>query len=157
MREERTIDYVFKLLSISWWYYGLAAVIGLVFWLARKRVSLGLLVGYAFLLIVETVLIRKVSIGSHFQSELFWSWKAFDTQREQIITNVVIFIPVGILAGYLWKWKGLLLAAGLSIVIELLQLVTARGLCEFDDVFHNCFGALIGVLFVILVRWSKNK
>ena len=49
------------------------------------------------------------------------------------------------LAGRIWRWKGLWVAARLSIVIELLQLITARGLCEFDDVIHNMVGAVIGM------------
>lgn len=35
--------------------------------------------------------------------------------------------------------------------IEILQLVTSRGLCEFDDVFHNMIGAIIGVVIVMVV------
>ena len=42
-------------------------------------------------------------------------------------------------------------AAGMSVEIELFQLITARGLCEFDDVLHNVLGAIIGVGIVILV------
>lgn len=32
------------------------------------------------------------------------------------------------------------------------QLVSSRGLCEFDDVIHNCLGALIGVVVTMLIR-----
>ena len=73
-------------------------------------------------------------------------------QKEQILTNVVIFVPVGVLTGLLWKWRGLWAAAGLSIFIEILQLITARGLCESDDVFHNMIGAAIGVGIVMIGR-----
>ena len=31
-----------------------------------------------------------------------------------------------------------------SSVIELSQLALKRGLCEFDDVFHNTLGCVIG-------------
>jgi glycopeptide antibiotics resistance protein len=68
------------------------------------------------------------------------------------IANVIMFIPVGVLAGRVWRWKGLWVAAGLSIVIELLQFITARGLCEFDDVFHNMIGAVIGIGIVMIGR-----
>ena len=73
-------------------------------------------------------------------------------QKEQILTNVIMFVPVGVLAGSIWRWKGLWTAAGLSIAIELLQLVTSRGLCEFDDVIHNMVGAVIGVGIVMIGR-----
>jgi glycopeptide antibiotics resistance protein len=63
-----------------------------------------------------------------------------------------MFAPVGVLTGHRWKWRGLWVAAGLSITIELLQLVTSRGLCEFDDVFHNMIGAVIGIGIVMIGR-----
>ena len=43
------------------------------------------------------------------------------------------------------------------MVIELLQLVSSRGLCEFDDVLHNTAGAVIGILIVIVIRRSANR
>lgn len=73
-------------------------------------------------------------------------------QKEQILTNVIMFVPVGVLVGWIWRWRGLWTAAVLSIFIEILQLVTARGLCEFDDVFHNMIGAVIGVGVVMIGR-----
>ncbi len=111
-----------------------------------------MLIGYAFLILAETVLIRKPFQGEHIKLELFWSWKQWSVQKNQILTNVIVFAPVGVLTGHLWKWKGLWVAAGLSIAIELLQLITARGLCEFDDVFHNMIGAVIGVGIVMIGR-----
>ncbi|MBP6873542.1 MAG: VanZ family protein [Clostridia bacterium] len=117
-----------------------------------KKPSLGMLIGYAFLILAETVLIRKPFQGEHIKLELFWSWKQWSVQKNQILTNVIVFAPVGVLTGHLWKWKGLWVAAGLSIAIELLQLITARGLCEFDDVFHNMIGAVIGVGIVMIGR-----
>ena len=110
------------------------------------------MIGYAFLILVETVLIRKPFSGQHFNPVFFWSWRQWKIQRNQILTNVIMFAPVGVLTGHLWKWKGLWVAAGLSITIELLQLITARGLCEFDDVIHNIIGAVIGVGIVMIGR-----
>ena len=121
-------------------------------WRIRKKPSLGALVAYSFLILAETILTRKPFIGSHFQTELFWSWRQWNIQKNQILTNVVIFIPVGLLSGFLWKWRGLWIAAGLSVVIELLQLVTQRGLMEFDDVIHNCLGAAVGIGFVMMAN-----
>jgi glycopeptide antibiotics resistance protein len=34
----------------------------------------------------------------------------------------------------------------ISLTIEILQLVTKRGLFEFDDIFHNTLGVAIGEL-----------
>ena len=114
-------------------------------WRVWKKPSLGLLVGYAFLILAETVLIRKPFVGEHIKLELLWSWKVWSVQKEQILANVIMFLPVGVLFGRIWRWRGLWVAFGLSAAIEILQLVTSRGLCEFDDVIHNMIGAAIGV------------
>lgn len=150
--EDKAIDYVFRVLDIPWWYYAIAVAIGIVVW-KTWRWEGGLLAGYTFLILAETVLIRKVSPGSHFQPELFWSWRAWSVQKEQILTNVIMFIPVGALVGWLWKCKGLFVAAGLSCMIEVLQLVMSKGLCEFDDVMHNVVGAAVGMGIVVLGKW----
>ena len=63
-----------------------------------------------------------------------------------------MFIPIGILVGWMWNWKGLWFGVGLSCVVEMLQLVMGRGLCEFDDVFHNMVGAIIGVGVAMICR-----
>ena len=119
--------------------------------------EIGILMAYLFLVLCTTVLIREPFNGIHFQPELFWSWKAWDGQKQQIIANVVMFVPIGVLLGRI-GWKGILIAAGISAVIEVLQLVTGRGLCEFDDLIHNCIGATIGIgIVMILTSGIKRK
>jgi glycopeptide antibiotics resistance protein len=122
-----------------------------------KKPSLGLLIGYTFLILAEMVLIRKPFVGEHIKLELLWSWRVWAVQKEQILTNVIMFVPVGVLVGWIWRWRGLWFAAGLSVFIEVLQLITARGLCEFDDVIHNCFGAVVGILTVNVVAFISKK
>ncbi len=97
----------------------------------------GLLAGYAFLILAETILTRKPFTGSHFQPELFWSWRAWDKQSGQVIANVIMFVPVGVISGHLWQLRGIWFAVVLSKTIEVLQLMSGRGLCELDDVIHN--------------------
>ena len=97
-----------------------------------KKVTIGLLVGYVLIILGETVLFRIPTTRLHFQPELFWSYKVWEIQKEQIIANVLAYIPLGLMAGNLWKWKGILVGIGLSITSELLQLITRSGLCELD-------------------------
>ena len=138
-------------MDIPWWYYAVAVLIGVV--VGRTwRWKGGLLAGYMFLVLAETVLIRKPFDGQHFQPELFWSWKEWDIQKNQILTNIAMFIPIGVLTGLIWKWRGLLVAVGLSMGIEVLQLISQRGLCEFDDMIHNTVGAAIGVGIVMIIK-----
>ena len=142
-------------MDIPWWCYAIAALLGVAAWRVWKKPSLGLLVGYAFLILAETVLIRKPFVGEHINLELLWSWRQWKIQRNQILTNVIMFLPVGMLGGWIWRWKGLWVAAGLSAGIEILQLITVRGLCELDDVFHNMIGAVIGVGVVMALKRMK--
>ena len=105
----------------------------------------------------ETVLIRKPFIGEHIKLELFWSWKRWLVQKNQILTNVVMFVPIGVLVGWLWKWRGLWFATGLSFIVEILQFVTGRGLLEFDDVLHNMIGAVIGLMILMLILEGRKN
>ena len=149
------MDFVFRLIDISLGYYLAAVVIVIVVGVFSKKWTYAFLIGYMFLVLADTVLIRRA--GQMFRFELlpFWSYRDYfngtdPTLMKQILANVIMFIPIGVLLGRRIGWKGLLVAAGLSIVIEVLQLVSQRGLCEFDDVIHNTIGALIGVGVVIL-------
>ena len=144
-------------MDIPWWYYAIAIFIALTVWKIWKKPSLGVLVAYSFLIVAETILTRKPFTGSHFQPELFWSWKQRNIQKNQILTNVIMFIPVGVISGRLWKWRGLWVAAGLSVLIEMLQFITARGLMEFDDVIHNCLGAAVGIGIVLLIHKCMSR
>ena len=62
--------------------------------------------------------------------------------------NVVAFIPVGLLLGYVFDkikwWQVLLAGVLLSFGIESLQFILKRGFAEFDDVLHNGLGCLAG-------------
>lgn len=46
----------------------------------------------------------------------------------------------------MWGLTTLLYGIGLSTVIELMQSVGNRGLFEFDDIFDNGIGTLVGVI-----------
>ena len=105
-----------------------------------------------------TVLSREPFDGQHFQPQLFWSYEVWEIQKKQIIENVLLFIPLGVLTGCLWKWKGILVGAGISLLVELLQLISLRGLFEFDDIIHNTLGTLIGVwIYIIIVKLISKK
>lgn len=147
---------MFRLLDISWLYYAIAVLIGVVVWRIWRWEG-GLLAGYCFLLLAETVFIRRPFTGQHFQPELFWSWRVWNEQKTQVLTNIIMFIPVGLLTGLIWKWKGLLVATGLSMGIEVLQLINQKGLCEFDDVIHNAIGAVIGICLYMAIGQIKVK
>ena len=74
----------------------------------------------------------------------------------EVVMNVAVFVPIGVLLGQIFKgmvwWKVLIPGVCVSVIIELLQLILMRGLCETDDVLHNTLGCLIGIGIVQSTR-----
>ena len=76
----------------------------------------------------------------------------YDVKREaaiNIIGNICMFIPTGILLPILYKrldcfWKVLLAGAGLSFVIEMIQLLFPGSVTDIDDLILNTAGVAIG-------------
>lgn len=82
---------------------------------------------------------------------------------ENLVGNVVVFIPFGFLLPYVLK-KGknffvMLLNAVLFVLgIELFQLFSAFGAFDVDDILLNCVGAIIGyMLFLIGKKCAKSR
>lgn len=75
--------------------------------------------------------------------------------------NVLIFAPMGFLPPVLWKkarhwWAALGLSAGLSCLIEFLQLFLGRSV-DVDDLLLNTLGGLLGyLLFCLLPKKIKR-
>ena len=143
-------------------YEGLLSVfcIGLVVFVAWKGFKTGLrysaillLVEYVFLIFCSTVFFRATGEISKYDFHPFWSYKAIQDGRENLlaenIMNVIVFIPVGMILGSLLKVKGsclivLLIGCSISITIEALQFCFLKGFSEVDDVMHNTVGCIIG-------------
>lgn len=146
-------------------------LIGTVFFVSYKglrkclRYSLWLLfIEYVFLLFSSTVIFRKASDGVYgYNFSPFWSYKVMQSGTRpdllpEIIMNVVVFVPVGLLLGLLFQGERfvekkawlvvLLIGMGISLSIETMQLFLKRGLLELDDVIHNTFGCIIGYMLV---------
>lgn len=81
-----------------------------------------------------------------------------------LLGNVAIFVPIGILPPLLWpRWgrgKAILLGMGISALIELVQPLVGRTR-DVDDLILNTMGAALGwlLLWLLLVlrRHKRNK
>ena len=76
----------------------------------------------------------------------------YDIKREaaiNIIGNISMFIPTGVIMPILYKrldcfWKVLLAGAGLSFVIEVIQLLFPDSVTDIDDLILNTLGVAVG-------------
>ena len=140
--------------------------------------------GYAFFLLYATFLSRSVAQYYSYRLELMWSLKntfslngepesllfsRFSTicldnpeMLEAIVINLLLMVPVGYLlpmvAAVLGKavrgWQIIISGFMLSVLIEVIQLVTRLGMLDVDDVVFNTTGTAIGYT---LYRYIFNK
>ncbi len=127
---------------------------------------------YLFTVLWFTVLSRSKTI-SVVHLDLFWSYREWFARNgrmgRQILGNIAMFIPFGFLGTALISGKArkgtrperktfaviALCALAFSGVIEGLQLALSRGTFEFDDLFSNTLGGVIGyVIFKATGRWK---
>lgn len=122
------------------------------------RILVCLLILSLYFIFTGTILIRPVTEAEHTMLTPFWSYRLAMSSfyyRLEILENILLFVPSGILMGLVCRRKeglwGLLPAIflmGFSVSIELTQFFLAVGLCEFDDVFNNTLGASAGYFAV---------
>lgn len=82
-------------------------------------------------------------------------WSSLDFDTVEVIANVLVFVPVGILACILLphrRWLlALLVGPAASVAIELTQLLALPGrVPSIADVAENTLGATIGVALCLL-------
>lgn len=99
----------------------------------------------------------------HYNLVLFREIKRFIIYRDQLGTfavfsnlfgNILIFMPFGYFLTMAGKsrsfFKTLFYSMGLSLCVEVLQLLTRVGSFDVDDIFLNTIGGVLGfVLFII--------
>lgn len=78
----------------------------------------------------------------------------------QFYLNVVVFIPIGYLFPYAFRWfragvriRPVVFSFLLSLLIENIQLISQRGMYDFDDIISNTLGGWIGQLMYIAVGY----
>ncbi len=108
-----------------------------------------------YMLVLNSTVIGRYPMETRCELRLFWSYGAIAAGNkdllQEVILNVVLFVPIGMLIAFLFdrRWiylKGLLTGFLASLTVETLQLIMQRGLFELDDIFHNTLGCVIGVV-----------
>lgn len=144
-------------------------VIALTLVLPGRRMGQRLLIGglilYCFLVFSSTVMIRVESIDDPFKYiSPFTEYKSMISHggfKYDIVENVLLFVPSGILLASLdaWKcwWLPIVWLSCFSLCIEVMQGLLKVGYTEFDDWFNNSIGAAAGVVIVLLLRKIKRN
>ena len=114
-----------------------------------KRFCQTALVVYAFFIIYMAVLSRSVAKQSCIKMDLLQCYlQPSGNSSRDVVVNIVGFIPVGTLVGFLSRRhrvaKALLAGVMISLSIEVSQLIWKKGVFDVDDIFNNAVGAVIG-------------
>ena len=129
-----------------------------------KRIRIGLFSVYIAIVLWITLIDREW--GDH-KAKLLPFWELANVIKgversfyiKQIVGNLTMLLPVGFMLPMLKKVtlkQVLLISMLFSISIEVVQFVTGRGLMEFDDVFNNTVGAVLGYIIYHEITHSKK-
>lgn len=79
----------------------------------------------------------------------------------EVMLNVIIFVPLGIYAGLLFrKWNvgtKVLLFFLTSLTFEVIQYILRVGAFDSTDIITNSFGGIIGLMIFMLIDRSFNN
>lgn len=80
---------------------------------------------------------------------------------QELLYNMIAFVPVGIYLSMLTKWSFLKRAAtiaAISLVYELLQYLLAIGASDITDLINNTLGGVIGIgLYHLMLKLARTK
>ena len=170
------LKYIYRDLISAMGYlpYGLAlgiplsaALVLITFFVLRRRERQALISMTAFglylaILLVITFLSRESgSNPGAMDLELFSTWGINDRNNAYVVENVLLFIPYGFLCSCAFAklrnfFSCMLFGALTSMAVEFLQLVTARGYFQIDDILTNILGTVVGYLLFRLFVGKNN-
>jgi glycopeptide antibiotics resistance protein len=127
-----------------------------------QGVVLFLLSCWLLLVLALTTLSRGANFTGSFNIDFFSAyinaWNKWSISELQlIIFNMLMFAPLGFLLPLFWKRAEkfkvtFFVSIGLTICIEIVQLLMGTGIFELDDLFHNCIGSLFGYFCIMTMR-----
>lgn len=115
--------------------------------------AISMLMSYGVLIVSFTLLNRKMGESYQYKIIPFWSYIEYVKYGNKALIrenlhNVYMFLPFGAILPVIInnkRLKKVIVICGLSsVIVELIQLFFKLGLFEFDDIFHNTCGAIIG-------------
>lgn len=135
-----------------------------------KQIALwAVLLIYIIVVLGATLGIRSNGYGGSVNLHLFSSyieaWQSFSSVAwRNIILNILMFVPLGVLLPLVFNkckkfWVTYLIGFLSTILLEVIQLISGRGIFELDDIFNNTLGCVIGYGFVMIfiLTFMDNK
>lgn len=136
-----------------------------------RKLRIGLFCGSILAIFYMTLLSREPGFGNR-NIDIFTSYMHFfsdDIARSEVIYNVLLFIPFGVLLRSLITQKQnkfgallnptnlcILCAFLLSLFIEMVQLVFKLGTFQLDDLVDNTLGGILGVAIYYVIKRRNN-
>lgn len=105
---------------------------------------------FAFVLVLTLLSRESGSADKPIDLELFSTLKINKRNHAYAVENILLFLPFGLFGAWssskkrifaITFWGGLF-----SLTIETLQLITARGFFQLDDILTNMLGAFLGAV-----------
>lgn len=136
------------------------------FRILRQPAAIVCLIVEIFAIAYFTVLFREQGESHTYELELFWSYKKWILESNiaygfEILNNIVLFFPLGFILTDAFRkcplWSAFLFALVVSSCIELSQLFFRIGLFEFDDIFNNVLGAVVGWCTFHILRSLRRR
>lgn len=124
-----------------------------------------MLAGYIAVVITVTMLRGDGYNGTNFHLFRAWreAWNNFSFKNwANVLLNVAMFVPLGVLLPWIHKlfrkwYVGISCSFGFSLVIEIFQYVTSRGLFDIDDLFANTLGVVFGYGLFMAIYSAVTK
>ena len=139
---------------------GIVAVLFLLSVLGNKKQNQILLVLYGAGIVYVTLLSRA-SGARRVSLTPFWSYRLLPGSlyfQRQVMSNILLFVPVGMFLFRLRpKGSTFCFPFLVSLMVEVLQFLTGRGLFEIDDLISNTLGGLIGCVMVLIWTSARKK
>lgn len=117
-------------------------------------------IGYLVIVLYAT-LMRMSGVRAQYNLHLFKAWREawndYSVKKlANVLLNVAMFVPFGFLLPLLWKhgckwYVSIPSGFGFSLAIELIQLLSHRGIFDVDDLFTNTLGTALGYFFVMAI------
>jgi len=131
----------------------------------NRKICITVLTIYAIVFFVLAVLSREPYEEKAVLLKLFHNYSKDNGNIQDVIINIIAFIPIGLLVGLISDryrvLKSLLFGLFFSLFVEVTQLISHCGVFDVDDLFNNTLGALIGgaiaAIVVGIVHRYKNK